>query len=112
MDPAVSLVLVGCFVAVAAWSVAVWWERGPAPEPVMIVVPGPHDGEPHTLTLLGPNGQPIPSSYEHFADYPSALARQRALDRRGRASVVFHTETGEVRVDVSAWLGPYGRITL
>ncbi len=109
MDP-VCMLLVATIVGVAAFTATAWWDRIPVAQP--IVVHGPLDGEPHTLTVFGPDGRPNPMNYERFTDYPAALARQRDLARRGLDSVVFHTETGEVRIDLAAWLGPYGRITL
>lgn len=108
MDPGLSLLLVVCFVA-AAWSTTRWWNRMPAAEPLLIVqVPG--DTEPHTLTMVGANGRPNPLHYERFPNYPTALARQRELASCGRASVVSHAETGAIRIDLAAWLGPYARI--
>jgi len=110
MDPSLSMLLLVSVVGVAAFSATAWWDRIPVLQPV--VVPGPNDQEPHTLTLVGPDGRPNPMSYERFADYPAALARQRELARKGTNSVVFHAESGEVRIDLAAWLGPYGRINL
>jgi len=109
MDP-VCMLLVTSIIGVAAFTATAWWDRIPVARP--LVVPGPNDHEPHTLTLIGPDGRPNPMSYERFADYPQALSRQQELARKGFNSVVFHAETGEIRIDLAAWLGPYGRITL
>jgi hypothetical protein len=111
MDPGLSVLLVGCFVGAAAWSAALWWDRMPVAKPLALVVPGPADAEPHMLTLLGPDGRPNPLHYENFPNYPTALLRQRELFRKGSASVICHAESGELRVDLAAWLGPYGRIS-
>ncbi|MBC7953261.1 MAG: hypothetical protein H7Z12_15750 [Rhodospirillaceae bacterium] len=107
MDPGV--LLVGFFVGAAVWSMALWWDRMPVAEP-NTTIPAPGDGEPHTLTLLGPDGRPNPMHYETFPNYPTALARQRELSRRGSHSVISHAESGAIRLDLAAWLGPYGRI--
>jgi hypothetical protein len=65
------------------------------------------DAEPHTLTLLGPNGRCNPAQYENFPDYRAAQARQRALIRNGRASIVAHSATGEIRIDPTMLPGCY-----
>lgn len=109
MDSGLSVLLVGCVVGAAVWVAAAWWDRGPVTEPLPSV-PSPSDSEPHTLTLLGPDGRPNPLSYETFPNYAAALTRQRELSRRGRDSVVSHAESGRIRVDLAAWLGAYGRI--
>jgi hypothetical protein len=62
----------------------------------------PRDGEPHLLIHLAANGRPNPAQYERFADYPAALARQRALHGQGRGAVVMHSASGEIRVDMEA----------
>ena len=71
----------------------------------------PLDRHPHVLTPLGHNGAPNPMAAESFADYHSALARQRQMARHGQATVVTHRDSGEVRVDHATLLGPFGRIT-
>ncbi|MBX9635688.1 MAG: hypothetical protein K2X44_11965, partial [Magnetospirillum sp.] len=109
MDPGLSFLLVMGFVGAAVWSMALWWDRAPVAEPLLLV-PGPGDSEPHTLTLLGPDGRPNPLHYESFPNYLAALTRQRELSRRGHDSVVSHAGSGAIRVDLAAWLGPYGRI--
>ena len=111
MDPSsFSMLLVVSIVGVAAFTATAWWDRIPVLQPV--VVPSPRDHEPHFLTMMGPDGRPNPMSYERFTDYPGALKRQRELARKGTDSLVFHAETGEMRIDLAAWLGPYGRMSL
>jgi|AGTN01.3.fsa_nt_gi hypothetical protein len=104
-----SLLVAGGAVAAASVAMVLRWQhdfpRGPAP-----IVPRPFDDQPHTLTMVGPDGRLNPLHYETFPDYRAALARQHKLARLGRASVVTHVESGEVRVDVAGMLGPFGRI--
>ena len=68
------------------------------------------DSDRHTLTLVGADGRVNPARYQIFADYPAALTHQRRLIRLGQASVVTHTDSGEVRNDYPSMLGPFGRI--
>jgi hypothetical protein len=67
----------------------------------------PIDRETHTLTYLGADGRPNPLQYETFADYPSALTRQRAQARLGKPSIVRHNDSGEVRIDFSEIFGGF-----
>lgn len=111
MDPTYGMWLVIAVLGVAAWSLTLWWLR--EPRPVAAAPPQqPMDDEPHTLTMLGANGRPNPLRYERLPTYAAALARQRDLARQGHASVIAHAESGQVRLDLAAWLGPYGRIGL
>lgn len=68
------------------------------------------DSQRHTLTLVGADGRLNPTRYESFPNYPQALTHQRRLARSGQASVVTHTDSGEVRIDFATMLGPFGRI--
>lgn len=68
------------------------------------------DNQRHTLTLVGADGRVNPARYESFPDYPAALTQQRRLARLGQASIVTHTDSGEVRIDYPTMLGPFGRI--
>jgi hypothetical protein len=112
MDPALSMWLVLAVMGVAAWTLTLWWlrEPGPLPAPQARTV-RPIDGDPHTLTPLGPNGRPNPLHYERFPCYALALARQRELALHGHASVVRHADSGEVRIDLAGLLEPYERIS-
>lgn len=111
MDPTYAMVLVSVVLGVAAWSLTLWWLR--ETRPLTATPPQlPMDAEPHTLTVLGRDGRPNPLHYERLPTYAAALARQRDLARQGRASVIAHAESGQVRLDIAAWLGPYGRIGL
>ncbi|MCR6633099.1 MAG: hypothetical protein NVV74_25345 [Magnetospirillum sp.] len=111
MDSALGMVLVYAVMGVAAWTLTVWWLGEPRARPAPRVAARPTDAEPHTLTLLGPSGRPNPLRYERFPCYAAALARQRELARQGRASVVVHADSGEVRLDMAGLLEPYGRIS-
>lgn len=106
--PTFSMMLVTAVIGAAAWSLTLWWLREPqtAPPPPS----GPLDADPHTVTVLGPDGRPNPLHYERVPTYAAALAYQRELDRQGHASIIAHADSGQVRVDWSAWLGPYGRV--
>lgn len=112
MDPTLSMMVVTAIVGVAAWSLTLWWLREPQRAAAPPVAIRPMDREPHTVTVLGPDGRPNPLHYERLPTYAAAQTRQRELARSGRASVIAHAESGEIRIDLSAWLGPYGRITL
>lgn len=68
------------------------------------------DAQAHTLTLVGADGRLNPARYHSFPNYPAALAHQRKLARLGQASVVTHTDSGEIRIDYPTMLGPFGRI--
>lgn len=111
MDPTFGMMLVTVVLGVAAWSLTLWWLREPqpatAPPPLL-----PMDAEPHTVTVLGPDGRPNPLHYERLPSYAAALSRQRELARVGHPSIIAHAESGQLRFDLSAWLGPYGRIGL
>lgn len=111
MDPTYGMLLVSAVLGVAAWSLTLWWLRETRPV-VAVPPPQPMDTEPHTLTVLGPDGRPNPLQYERLPTYAAALARQRDLARHGRASIIAHADSGQVRLDLAAWLGPYGRIGL
>lgn len=110
MTAEANLLIVLGAVALATLSVAVRWHhaepRRPAPIRRSAV-----DAQPHTLTPLGRDGRANPMAAESFANYGAALDRQRQLARQGRASVVAHRDSGEVRVDHATLLGPFGRIT-
>lgn len=93
----------------AVLAVAVRW-RHDIPRTATPLVRRAIDGQRHTLTLVGEDGRINPAKYETFANYPAALAQQRRLARLGRASVVTHTDSGEVRIDYPTMLGPFGRI--
>lgn len=101
-----AILMVCATVGLAVLMAAVHWHR-PLRRPQPVVTGLPIDDQPHTVTLLGANGRPNPQAYETFADYPSALARQRALYRNGQASVVTHVESGEVRIDMNNLFGPF-----
>ncbi|MCR6629242.1 MAG: hypothetical protein NVV74_03855 [Magnetospirillum sp.] len=109
MVPGLSLLIVIAIVAVALWAIALRWQhdfpRGPVP-----VLRRPYDNQNHTLTLVGKDGRPNPAQYEVFPNYASALVRQRGLSRTGQASVITHTDSGEVRMDFATMFGPFGRI--
>lgn len=104
-----SLLVAGGAVAAASIAMALRWQhdfpRGPAP-----IVPRPFDDQPHTLTMVGPDGRLNPLRYETFPTYRTALAHQHKLARKGQACVVTHADSGEVRVDIAGMLGPFGRI--
>lgn len=93
----------------AALAVALRWRheipRAPAPVHRRAI-----DVQHHTVTLVGRDGRPNPARYECFPNYAAALAHQRKLARTGQASVVTHTDSGEVRIDFATMLGPFGRI--
>lgn len=102
-------------IVLAAWmlailSMAARWDQA-FPRLAQPLRTSPLDKQPHMLTPLGHNGAPNPMAAECFADYGAALARQRQLARQGRAAVVAHRDSGEVRVDHATLLGPFGRIT-
>lgn len=109
MDPAFGMALATAVIGVAAWTLTLWWLRDPAP-PAAVQPRCPIDTEPHTVTVLGPDGRPNPLRYERVPTYAAALARQRDLARQGQACIIAHADSGQVRIDLSAWLGPYGRI--
>lgn len=112
MDPTFSMVVVTAIVGVTAWTLTLWWLREPQRPTTPPALVFPMDREPHTLTVLGPDGRPNPLHYERLPNYAAAQTRQRELARTGRSSIIAHAESGEVRLDLSAWLGPYCRITL
>lgn len=111
MDPTLGMMLVSAVAGAAAWTVTLWWLREPQPAPSPPLL-SPMDGEPHTITMLGPDGRPNPLRYERLPNYPAALARQRELSRRGVNSIIAHAESGQIRMDIAAWLGPYARLGL
>lgn len=104
-----SLLIAIGVVAAATLTVALRWQReiprGPAP-----IIRRPFDNQAHTLTMVGSDGRLNPLQYEIFPNYLSAVAHQRKLARQGRACVVTHTESGEVRMDFATMFGPFGRI--
>lgn len=104
-----SLYIVVGILAAASLLVALRWEhdfpRGPMP-----IIRRPFDNQRHTLTLMGQDGRPNPLRYEIFPTYFAALSHQRRLTSRGQASIITHTESGEVRVDFATMFGPFGRI--
>lgn len=111
MDPTLDMMLVSAVAGVAAWTLTLWWLREPQPVPQ----PPPQlpmDREPHTITMLGPDGRPNPLRYERLPTYAAALTRQRELSRQGHACIIAHADTGQIRLDLSAWLGPYARMGL
>ncbi|HTH17928.1 MAG TPA: hypothetical protein VL974_14820 [Magnetospirillum sp.] len=110
MDSSIVMMVVSAVVGVAAWTLTLWLLRENAPTPVPMPLPRPQDREPHTLTHLGADGRPNPAHYERFPTYQAALLRQRELTRRGRDSIITHSDSGEVRVDLSVWFGPFGRM--
>lgn len=113
MESSLVMMAVTAIVGVAAWTLTLWMLREPPPRPTpQRILLSPLDGDPHTLTALGPNGRPNPLHYERAPDYRAALARQQELARHGITTIITHSETGQVRIDWSTWLGPYGRITL
>lgn len=93
----------------ASVAVALRW-RHEIPRAAMPLVRRRIDFEAHTLTLVSEDGRVNPAGYHSFPNYPAALAHQRKLARLGQASVVTHTESGEVRIDFPTMLGPFGRI--
>lgn len=111
MDPTYGMWLVSAVLGVAAWTLTLWWLRETWPV-VVALPPQPMDCEPHTVTVLGANGRPNPLHYERLPTYAAALARQRDLARHGHASIIAHADSGQVRLDLAAWLGPCGRIGL
>lgn len=106
--PDFSLVAYGVVLA-ASIAVILRW-RHEIPRAAVPPVRRRIDGERHTLTLVGADGRLNPTRYQSFSDYPAALAHQRRLSRLGQASVVTHTDSGEVRIDYPTMLGPFGRI--
>lgn len=106
--PDVGLVAYGAVLA-ASLAVALRW-RHEVPRRATPVVPRAIDSQPHTLTLIGSDGRPNPARYENFPNYPAALACQRRLVRGGKASVVTHSDSGEIRIDYPTMFGPFGRI--
>lgn len=106
--PDVSLLAYGVMLA-ASLAVALRWRhdipRAPTP-----ITPRAIDNQPHTLTRVGADGRVNPAQYENFPNYPSALAQQRRLARTGQASVVAHSDSGEIRIDYATLFGPFGRI--
>jgi hypothetical protein len=112
MDPALSMWLVYAVMGVAAWTLTLWWLREPGAMPAPPAMAArPIDADPHTLTLIAPNGRPNPLHYERFPTYALALARQRELALHGHPSIVRHADSGEVRVDLAGLLEPYERIS-
>lgn len=93
----------------AALAVALRW-RHDIPRAAVPIHRRAIDGQRHTVTLVGRDGRPNPARYESFPNYPLALAFQRKLALGGQASVVTHTDSGEVRIDFATVLGPFGRI--
>lgn len=110
MEPTLVMAAACAIIGAAAWSLTLWWLREPPPLAPPAPPRLPMDREPHTLTVLGRDGRPNPLHYERLPDYPSAQARQRDLARQGKACVIAHADSGQVRLDLSAWFGPYGRI--
>lgn len=94
---------------VASVAVVARWHRE-IPRPAVSLVARRIDSQRHTLTLVGADGRVNPLRYETFPNYRLALAHQRRLSRMGQASVVAHTDSGEVRIDYATMLGPFGRI--
>ncbi len=111
MEPTLGMMLVCAVAGAAAWSLTLWWLRDPRPAPVA-VPRHPMDHDPHTVTVLGPSGRPNPMQYERLPNYAAARQRERELARQGKSCVIVHADSGMVRLDLSAWLGPYGRIGL
>lgn len=105
-----AFLMVSATVGLAALAACLRW-REPANRPQPAPAPRPIDRDRHTLTYLGANGRPNPLRYEIFADYPSALDRQREQARRGKPAVVTHADSGEVRIDPDAVFGPFHRIS-
>lgn len=103
------LIVLGAWM-LAILSMAARWDQA-FPRLTRPLRVSPLDRHPHVLTPLGRNGTANPMAAECFADYHSALARQRHLARQGQAAVVTHRDSGEVRVDHATLLGPFGRIT-
>ena len=68
------------------------------------------DQEPHWLIPLGADGRPNSAAYEIFANYPLAVARQRAMARLGRETVVIHPASGELRLDLDRLTEPWRRM--
>lgn len=101
-----AFLIVSATIGLAAVAAGLRW-REPAKQTPPVGPPRPIDGEAHTLTYLGPDGRPNPLRYETFADYPTALTRQRAQARLGKPSIVRHTESGEVRIDLTEIFGGF-----
>lgn len=103
MDPSFFM---GCgciIIGAAAWSLTLWWLDGsPPPSPP----PPPQDLEPHTVTVLGRDGRINPARYERLPDYAAARLRQRELAGQGVDSVIVHADSGQARLDLSAWMWP------
>jgi hypothetical protein len=95
------------FAATAA--VVTFWlkGRGQVRNPMPVLVPRAIDHEPHTLMRLSPDGRPNPAAYENFPDYLSALLRQRELSARGHASVITHSDSGEIRINAADLLAGF-----
>lgn len=93
----------------AGMAVVARWHRE-IPRAAQPLVRRSIDGQMHTVTLVSADGRVNPAQYELFPNYPAALAHQRKLARTGRACVVTHTDSGEVRIDYATMLGPFGRI--
>lgn len=105
-----AFLMVSAMVGIAALAAGLRW-RKPVNQAQPMPAPRRIDRDPHTLTYLGADGRPNPMRYESFADYPSALARQREQARHGRPAIVTHADTGEVRVDPYEMFGPFRRIS-
>ncbi|NFV80334.1 hypothetical protein [Magnetospirillum aberrantis] len=96
-------------IVAASVAIALRW-RHDIPRAAVPLVRRRIDFEHHTLNLVSEDGRVNPGGYQVFPNYSSALAYQRKLARLGQASVVTHTESGEVRIDFPTMLGPFGRI--
>lgn len=105
-----AFLMVSAMLGLAALAAGLRW-REPVGQPQSLPAPRAIDPEPHTLTYLGADGRPNPLRYESFPDYPSALARQRELARAGRAAIVAHADSGEIRIDADALFGAFRRIS-
>jgi len=103
------LIVLGAWM-LAILSMAARWNQA-FPQRTQPLRASPLDRQPHTVTPLGRHGAPNPMAAECFGDYGAALARQRQLARLGKAAVVAHRDSGEIRVDHATLLGPFGRIT-
>lgn len=97
-------------IGAAAWRLTWWWLRETPPAPP--ARRHPLDDSPHIVTVLGAHGRPNPLQYERLPDYRTAQARQRELTRQGRACVVTHADSGQIRHDLPGWLGFDRRVGL
>lgn len=110
MDPTFVMAAACGIIGLAAWTLTLWWLRDPQQAAARPPARHPMDHEPHTLTVLGRDGRLNPLQYERLPSYAAAQARQRELAHQGKASVIAHAESGQIRMDLAAWLGPYARI--